>query len=334
MAIMNKITYKQIAQQLNISQATVTMVMNNRPGVSENTRQRVLAAALEAGYKPKSKNVDTVGSVALLIGDMEARGLVDNPYFSVICDTMHQTAISRHFTFSIKYVSRVEDIDDPSIDGYILLASVMSQDRIITFTKTKHPIVVLDNSKAFDYADTVVIDNENGIKKVMEHLISLGHRRVGYIQSDPALHNFTERFEAYKRHMNRCQYPISADDIINVGIDLQRIQLQVYEACKVKTSFPTAFIADNDFIALAAQSALRELGIVVGKDVALVGFDDIPFSKIADVPLTTVKTFNDELGKVSVERLIELIEKPSPPRKYTISTKLVIRDSTIKYAAN
>jgi len=175
--------------------------------------------------------------------------------------------------------------------------------------------------------DSVVPDNSGGIQKAFQHLTELGHTRIGYLRWARYLYNFDIRWVAYKTSMDTAGFPIQPHYVLEVPNGINQAAKVVGEYLDQTKDLPTAFLADNDLFALGAMAAFQERNLQVGRDISIVGFDDVSFAKLSAPPLTTVQVFNEEMGTAAVERLLDLIQMKTEPRLYTVSTKLCKRSS-------
>ena len=319
---------RELSQQLGVSVATVSMVLNNRPGISEETRARVLAAARESGYDierlaaapSKRKN-----ELILVIFKIHGRIIGASPFFSVLIESIERTAASEGHTLNIRYVSDRQEmiaVRDalPRDGGLILLGTELSAETITALAPLPAASVVLDNTCPCLPVNSVAIDNAGGITQAVEHLAELGHRRIGYLKSEIDILNFEECFAAY----------CSAADRLGLerGEVLTSTQEEIARRLEAGPLSTSAFVTDTDMIALQAINTFREHGLRLGEDISVIGFDDLPVTQINDPPLTSVRVFNDALGETAVRRVIDLIQNPDQPFQHIlVGTALKIRGS-------
>ena len=326
---MGNITMRELATALGVSTATISMVLNGKPGISDETREKVFAAVVASGYdteklgsSPRKKK----GGITLVIYKKHGRVVGDTPFFATLTESIERQANAEGYLLNIRYVSDKPDMAGLGGDGVLLLGTELENEDVAGFKRNGRPLVVLDNDLSLLPVNTISIDNAGGINMAAKHLISKGHRDIGYLKSAASIQNFSERYSAYLGALS--ENVLRAGDVIPLESSMDgayRDMSQWLERDKIKS---TAFLADNDFIALGAIRALREKGHRLGDDISVVGFDDLPFTRINEPPLTTIRVYNDELGAAAVDRIVELIRKPDQPfRHMRIGTELKERGS-------
>jgi len=196
---------------------------------------------------------------------------------------------------------------------------------ILSLKERGIPLVLVDYH--LKGVDSVVTDNEGGAYDAVTHLIKLGHRKIGFVCEWFGDLSFAERFEGYKKAL--ADYGIPFDE--NLAAEgAPRTSDSGYIAMKkvLEKAIPSAVFAANDATAIEAMQAIKEAGLRVPQDVAIVGFDASPLSPHTDPPLTTVQVFRHKMGVVAVQRLMELIKEPQQPSMLIqISTRLIVRES-------
>ncbi|HIC90131.1 MAG TPA: LacI family transcriptional regulator, partial [Anaerolineae bacterium] len=187
------------------------------------------------------------------------------------------------------------------------------------------PLVLVDNH--IEKVNSVVTDNTGGAHEAVSHLIRLGHRRIGFIAELLDDLSFAERFEGYKLALREHNLPY---DKALAAEGPQRQPESGYATMKrlLKRTDLTAVFAANDSTAAGAIRAIREAGLRVPEDIAVVGFDDGPIARHTEPPLTTMRVFRTRMGVMAARRLLELIEDPDqPPTQTVVFTQLIVRES-------
>ena len=320
---------RELSQQLGVSVATISMVLNNRPGISEETRARVLAAAKESGYdieKLAAAPSKRKNELLLVIFKTHGQIISGSPFFSVLIESIERTAASEGYTLNIRYTSNLQEmiaIRDalPRDSGLILLGTELSADIITALAPLPPAFVVLDNACSYLPVNSVAIDNRGGIAQAMTYLAEMGHRCVGYFKDAADILNFDERYAEYLASLARLG--LEQGELIHV-VSLSDPTAAPYQG-PLRAS---AFLADNDYTALKAVSALRERGLRLGEEHSVIGFDDLPFAQINEPPLTSVRVYNESLGETAVKRVIDLIHRPDQPCQHIlVGTALKTRGS-------
>ncbi|RLF23782.1 MAG: LacI family transcriptional regulator, partial [Thermoplasmata archaeon] len=213
-------------------------------------------------------------------------------------------------------------VKERRVDGVIFMGCDISKELILSLNDI--PLVLVDNH--LDGVNSIAIDNEGGAYKAVEYLIKLGYRKIGFIAERLSDLSFKERFEGYKAALKEYGLEYHAD-LVAEGLTPPE---HGYVAMKklLKRGTPPAVFAANDSTAAGAIKAIKENGLRVPDDIAVIGFDDGP-TALHTVPLlTTVRVFREKMARVAAKRLMELIENPDqPPIQLRLPTELVIRES-------
>ena len=332
---------KDIAERLNISQATVSLALNNRPGVSQETKEKVLKVTEEMGYNVNilSRNTSkNQKSIRFVIYKKQGLVVSDTSFFSALIEGIDQEARDNGYSLVITYLKEKENkaeikklVKEEPLGGIIVLATEAETQDLKIFDKLNVPVVVLDSYFRDAKYDTVVINNMQGSYQGTCYLLEKGHTSIGYLCGSIRINNFEERkdgfFKALKDHNiewnEKLAYPLEPT-MEGAYRDMARILETGYK-------LPTAFFSDNDIIACGAMKAFKEKGLRIPEDLSIVGFDDMPFSKIIDPALTTIKVYKQSMGRLAVKRLIERIEGDCEAFvKAEVNTELVERKSVLK----
>lgn len=340
--VVNPLTLKEIALALKVSPSTVSLVLNQKEGVSATTRSKVLAMLDENGYSlsPQRTVGENRGNIRFLKYTKHSLLVDGNEGFvSSIIDSAEREARKKGFNFIITSFGEdmIDEVfatlcEDP-LDGIIMLGTELEPKHYHYLEGLKIPFVVVDNHLKFYEADSIVMNNEDIVYMAIKHLAGLGHKHIGYLHSNINTGNFSERYCAYSKALNELGLEYNTSHIYSVGVTMQNAyesMLELLQQSGVK--FPSALFADNDTIALGSIKALKSNGYHIPNDISIIGFDDIPFCKMADPPLTTMKVPTEDIGKWTVRRLHYRINHPnSPVTKMQFGASLVCRESTQVY---
>lgn len=329
------VTIRDVAKRARVSVSTASRALNSSGPVKEETKARVSKAAKEINYTP---NAIARGLVTRKTGNIgfilpaSVKGGTSNPFYSRIFEGVEAETRERnyHLIFSILDENQ-EDlprmVKEKRIDG-VIFASKVSERFILQLEEREITLVLVDHAIEQGNVDSVVIDNFNGACKMVNHLLELGHRRIGFLRGPQDRPSFIQRFEGYKETLKKAG--LKYDEKIVWEADLDFNDAYKVMKKKIKTQpFPTAIFATTDIVILAAAKIIREEGLRIPEDVSLAGFDDILQAKQAHPPLTTIRVSKREMGRIAARKLFEnlngITKKPS---QTVILTELVVRDST------
>ena len=331
------ISAKELAKKLNISPATVSMVLNNKYGISDATRERVLNAAHEYGFdftKLDAKSSST-GIIQLIIYKKDGMVVSDTPFFSQLIEGINHGCTEQNFVLQITYFyenmptsEQIENINKSDCNGILLLGTEMSLEDFDCFSLFNKPIIILDtyfNELNYDF---VKINNVRGMYSAVEYLISNGFKNIGYLRSSYEISNFVERFDGYCKAMNKHAIPINTEYIHNLTPTADGAYSDMKKITELDTEFADAYVADNDLIASGSIRAFKENGIKIPEDISVIGFDNMPMCDILEPPLSTVDVPKQKLGIIAVYQLVKRIKNHDDIFTTTeISPTLYIRKS-------
>jgi LacI family transcriptional regulator len=332
---------KDIAEKLNISQATVSLALNDRPGVSQETKEKVLKATEEMGYNVNvlSKTSSRIQkSIRFVIYKKHGYVVSDTPFFSALIEGIDQEARDNGYNLVITYLKEKENkteikklVKEDPLGGVIILATEMNIQDLKIFDKLPVPVVILDSFFGDAKYDTVVINNVQGSYQGTKYLVDRGHTEIGYLCSSVFINNFKERKDGFLKALEDNKIDWNQEFVFHLEPTLDGAYRDMIHILESNPTLPTAFFSDNDIIAFGAMKALKEKGIKIPEDISVVGFDDMPFSGIIDPTLTTIKVYKQSMGRLAVKRLIERIEGDCEAFiKVEVNTELVERKSVMK----
>ncbi len=333
-------TIKDVAAKVGVSPSTVSRVLNDRPGISPQTRERVLQAAQELNYSPSiaARSLATartynVGCVGYKYGSTLPAGLRLNNVASGTLEGIDEE-LSRHgYHMLTTYVDKetVRSLNVPNmirqrrVDGLILNGPAFSPRFILQLRNLGLPIVLVDNLLNETAIDCVLCDNEKGAFQAVKHLIEHGHERIVFLSGPADWLSSRERAAGYRRALHEAglepHIVFMSNTIPDTGRQAMLTALEEYPDL-------TAIVAVNDATAVGAIHACQQAGCAIPDEVAVIGFDDEPWAQMHIPPLTTVRIHWHEIGIQAARRIVDLIERDSQvPLQMRLAVQLVIRQS-------
>jgi DNA-binding LacI/PurR family transcriptional regulator len=327
---------KDVAARAGVSLKTVTNVVHERPYVADHTRQRVLAAIAELDYRPSlvGRQLRGVRSNMLTL----AVPRVDEPYLGALAHAIIAAATVRGYTVLIDETGGrpaherevVEGYPGHGIDGVIFSPLALDPDRLAA-ASNRTPLVLLGEQLTDSPADYVAIDNEGSAREVVQHLLASGRHRIGFLGGQPnrPLRSATNAAEGARRRWPR--RGIAPRPSWQVYAErFTREEGQVL-AGRLITRVPKldALVCASDLLAIGALRTLRELGVRVPQDVAVVGWDNIVDGRYSSPSLSTVAPNLAALAEQTLDALIRRIEGDrTPGRNVLVPHELVVRESS------
>ncbi|MEO8230438.1 MAG: LacI family DNA-binding transcriptional regulator [Chloroflexota bacterium] len=305
-------TIRDVARQAGVSTATVSRVINGAGAARPQTRARVLAAAATLGYRPsavaRSLKLRTTRTLGLLVTDIQ------NPYYPEIVRAVEDAALERHLA-----VLLCNGADDPGredrylnllvdrrVDGIVIASSGLHERHGAWLARCSVPVVLV-NWAAGDLPLAAVLgDNRAGGRLATEHLLSLGHRRIGHLSAPARNAAASERLDGIRRALADAGLDPASLAVVEGDGRVAGGERAAIELLERKPDV-TGIVCYNDLTAIGAVRGLRARGRHVPADVSIVGYDDIALSAWVDPALTTIAQPTAEMGRWAVRRLGELI---------------------------
>ena len=330
----SKPTIKDVASEAGVSRQTVSRVINDKPGVSPDTRARVQAVVDELGYQPHAVARSLVTGRTLTLGCISPN-LVDYT-FACIIEGAQAEAKQQGYLTLIGSAPTVDDVDQlleemlrRQVDGLLVLNPHMDgRHRFFPPLAEKGMAVTyLKNTLKGDKISSVSCDNRQGGYQATRHLIDLGHQVVATIIGPDNEECTHDRLFGYHRALSEAS--VTSDPGLVVSGDWSATSgFRAAERLLTTQPPPSAIFAQNDRMAVGAIRALREAGLNVPEDVSVIGFDDIPLASYFDPPLTTVRQPMQECGRRAARLLIETVLNPDrAPEQILTESRLIERRS-------
>ncbi|MDO4339255.1 MAG: LacI family DNA-binding transcriptional regulator [Eubacteriales bacterium] len=327
---------KDIARELGVSPAAVSLVLNNKPGVGEELRNAIIhkIKELHCEYLFKEDNISS-GDIGFVVYRCIGSIVDEYPFFNYLLESINKCASEEGYKLNIFYLEQNMGTEELAMyfrqakcQGYIVYAVEMKEKDLKMFQKVKEPCVFLDNLFPGKELDVVSVDNYLGVSQAMEHLYKMGHREIGYIKSRIRIPSFQQRHEAYRDIMRKKGLPFRQEYQLEVGY----LEEETYKDAKLffseERKLPTAFFAENDLLACRIACVMKEYGIQVPDDVSVIGFDDRTICNYTQPKMTTVAIAKEDMGLAAIQTLLSRIRHEySGGRRTMISTKLMIRES-------
>ena len=331
---------RQIAKEAGVSLTTVSLVLNRKPGVGEQTRERVRQLLLENGYPVDAEKKASQGSICFLKYIRHSYLVNGNPGFvTQIMDAVERECRKHGYDLQVVTFSSPDEIElnelmsKSFIKGAILLGTELLPEDMGAFRDLGKPLMVVDNALAQFPVSTVTMDNRQAVFSAVEHLTELGYRRMGFLFNSIPSENDWERRYAFEKSVIYKGIPFEPELVFSIFPTMEGAYESVKALLERGVAFPPALVANNDSIAIGAMRALKESGLRIPEDISIVGFDGLPFSALAEPPLTTVNVSCRDIGYWAVRLLLEAIDgRMGAPCKMAVGTQLEVRGSTRRYS--
>jgi len=327
------VTISDVAEKAKVSRATVSHVINNTRYVSDETRHKVEKVISELGYRPN------VLARSLRSGQTHTLGLIvpdsSNTFFAEISREIEISAFEAGYSVILCNSNEdpqreklyIDVLTEKQVDGIILVSTCGQINTLRGLKKLQIPVALLDRDIKNLSLDTVLVDNKNGGLLATNHLISLGHQRIGFITGPSDANPSAERLTGYKQALRENGIPFEKELIRYGDFTAPSGRLKAIELISLSNP-PTAIFAGNDMMAIGVLRAATEKGLHVPEDIALIGFDDIELAAFTNPPLTTIAQPKLEMGKTITELLIQRIKNKERDVQFKmLPVSLIIRET-------
>lgn len=329
---MTTVTIKDVAALAGVSLATASRVLSGHPATSTEARARVSAAAEKLDFRPnaqaRSLRSTKTNVLGLLVSD------VRNPFFADLAHAVEQAALAAGYVILLGNANELEDqqnrfldtLIDQRVDGVIVAPQGDGKGSISSLLNRGIPTVFVDRTVDGVAVPSVTTDSRPGISQAVRHLAEQGHRRIGYIAGPQAISTGRERYSAFADALRGTS--LDQDPELTVFGDFQLASgaSATQQLLQLKDP-PTAILAADSPMAVGSVSKLHELGVQIGRDVALVAFDNINWFALLNPSLSVIAHSVEDMGRSAVDLLLRVIDGESPA-SISLPSELIIRDSS------
>jgi LacI family transcriptional regulator len=329
---------KDIAQMLGISATTVSLAINGRPGVSAETRRKVLELVNE---RDAAAMADARGDRSLLLVVHKQTGDVINdlPFFSNLAETVEAEAHRLGFPLTLVHYLPGQDFEEHlgyvrglGADGMVLEATELDEWHLSRYLGLGLPTVLLDGYFDLVAVDAVTLDDQTSMLRAYAHAAAMGHSDVGFLAGTPRINNFEHHLDGFRKGVRLFGHESANHPVIELPCQLEA----AYDAMRrflarppEGFAMPTCLIADLDNITVGAMRAVQDEGYVVPDEVSFIGYGNTSASLVCRPALTSTQINMYDSGRMAVQRLADMLDHPEPHAVSTtfVSSELVLRDS-------
>jgi LacI family transcriptional regulator len=329
-----QITIKDVAAHAAVSVATVSAVINGNKYVSPELAERVKASIAELGYErnslARSLKTQTSHTIGLIISD------ITNPFFTSIVRGVEDVANEHHYSLILgntdedlkKEMSYVRLLESKRADGLIVAVTTGSHEYLHAGSAHHLPLVSIDRSLFELGIDAVLVDNVAGARMAVEHLIALGHCRIGTVTGIAGITTTEERLAGYRQALEAHGIPFDPALVATADSRVEGGENGAMQLLTQPGERPTALFLMNGLMVIGALQALTKLGLRCPEDIALVGFDDFEWASVLHPQLTTVRQPTYEIGQMAAQFLFDRLEKRDrEARELRLRPQLIVRES-------
>ncbi|RQW18767.1 LacI family transcriptional regulator [Bacillus sp. C1-1] len=333
-----KVTMQVIADTVGVSKYVVSKTLNNKLGVSEATRQKILFTAKQLGYSkdgpsegpslPLETEIEN-GYILVVLPNYEYQS-ISYTYWGAVFQgiSLHIQSKKAGMIVITSEMDLSKKVDVPNLIGIITVGTVDEQ-TLLALSTYNLPIVTLDHEARIIRADSIFMDNLGGIERMTDHLIGLGHKQLLFVGNIHYSQSFYERWIGFRNSLEKADIPLTQGNqkILTIPYDdnMEANLQQHFEKLRIhSTDFPTAFVCANDHIARRMIVLLEQNGLACPTDISVTGFDSLEEDKHLSPALTTVQVLKQVMGRRAVDRLVWRAKN----RDYPSEKILIVGDIT------
>lgn len=327
-----KVTIDDVARAAGVSKQTVSRAINNKGDISPKTRARILALINEMGYRPnrmaQAMNTSRSHMVGLVVPD------ITNPFFPEIVRAVQDAAMENGYTTLVCNTENSSEIEvmnelmTHGIDGLITFTHRAKDATVKAFANRFGPMLIINREVDHPNVTSLMVDNVEGAELAVEHLVKLGHKKIGMLTTELESTSNTRRVQGYHQGLNKAGLPDDPELLVQADPTLAG----GYSAAQTLIGHRpdvTAIFAYNDLMAVGALRACRELGVMVPQDISVIGFDDIQIASMVTPTLSSIRVDKYQIGKLAFERIFSLIQDSTGTiETIKVRPKLMVREST------
>lgn len=322
-----------IADKAKVSPSTVSRALQNHPRIGKDTRKRIQALARKMDFVPSAVAKSLIANRTMTIGMVAAS--ISDPFMGRVVEGVEHVAIEAGFNVFIstsqnnlqRELGVMEMLQQRRVDGIIAISSHLTGRLNATKARIRVPVVMINEQEGPGVQNLVTIDDMHAAMRAMEHLIELGHRRIGYVGVSDRPRSNANRLKAYRRVLKVAGISYDPGLVYDSVAMTDHAQRGRDSLAMLRAGKATAVFCYNDMCAIGLIAACRQAGLRVPDEISVVGFDDIDVAQHAQPPLTTIHQPRFELGESAMRMMLGLLNG-EPQRNHIFSAELVVRQST------
>lgn len=327
---------RAVAALAKVSIATVSRTINGSPVVSEKLSKRVWQAIEHLNYFPNTHARTLVSGRSRLFGIIVEN--ITNPFFPELIQSFEEIAVANGYEILVSssnsdpavLTTCVRRMLERKVDGVAVLTFGEEEPVLDQLAFRDIPIVLAEFKLNDPKASTILLDYSTGIRAAVDHLVQLGHKKIGYLAGPHKLHSAVTRENDFQAAGQAAGLPLQKKWIIECDHTLKG-GVVGFSKLQSLPSRPTALLCSNDMTAIGVLRAAYLQGLRVPQDLSVIGLDDIDFAEFTLPPLTTIRLSRTDLARAAFEALRQQAEEPNKPgqkHEFLVSTSLVVRGST------
>lgn len=333
------VSLKDISVRCGVSVATVSKALNGHKDVSEATKERLIKAAKEMGYFPNSQaralKTNRTYNLGVMFLDEAGSGLT-HEFFARLLNSFKTEAESAGYDITFinrdmgsRKMTTYEHCKYRNVDGVIIACTDFTSQDVYEVINGDIPVVTIDHT--FECRSSVLSNNEQGIEELVEYVYSMGHKKIAYLQGNKSA-VAEKRLKGFLRSMAAKGLEIRQGWVLTADYHNPELTYKLTKKLLENDDRPTCIFMPDDYSAIGGYNAIKDMGLKVGEDVSVVGYDGIAYATLVSPKLTTYAQDTERIGREAAKKLIALIEQPQTTfhEVITVGGSLVKGESVAK----
>jgi len=331
-------TIYDVAKKAGVSISTVSRVLNSKVDVKEEKRQNVLKSIQDLDFKidPYARSLAEkhFNLIEVCFSWSSVKINLENEWYIALLNGINDVVQKEQYGLLINTISGVFDLEEVErrvarnmVNGLLMVSPYLKEDELAQIKKFKVPLVLVGCRVADNGADYVDSDNAKAVTEIVNHLLNLGNKKIACITGEVEISaNAADRLREFLQAMQLRGFSVPEEYVVQGDFSKDSGAAAMKKLLALKNR-PTAVFASNDWMALGAWDSIIQAGLKVGKDIALVGFDDIPQASMPPYSLTTIRQDFRAISTQATQMLIQKIKNPEgwKPRQVIVPTQLITR---------
>ena len=327
------VTIKDIAKAAGVSHTTVSRALNGNPAISTQTTKRIRDLAQQMGYTPSAVAQSLLSQRTLTIGIVVTS--IADPFFAQVVEGVENEASAAGYSVFLttshndpqREIQVVSTLHRRRVDAVIVTSSNVGGLYASELDQIQVPIVLINNQGEGKHLYSVSVDDQHGAKLATEYLISLGHRRIGYLGTHTRQKSNRRRLLGYQQALTEAGIELD-ESLVTMSEILIHVENEMLAFSTIMAAKPTAIVCYNDLMAIGVLNACRQHGVRVPEDMSVIGFDDIEYTTYVTPKLTSIRQPRYKMGELAMQMALALIADEQDVHNKMLRGELIAREST------
>ncbi|MBQ3761208.1 MAG: LacI family DNA-binding transcriptional regulator [Clostridia bacterium] len=322
---MGRIRLSDIAEAAGVSTASVSNALNHKMGINPEKAEEIRRLAAQMGYLVAEE--DKRKCMRFIVYKKHGKVVMDTAFFAQLFEGVQDECRRLSCDLIINHVRAGDDVSRLTDMPLLVLATEMDHGDLDPFRNVGHPVLLLDSDFRYEPFSNVTIDNCEAGYMAAKHLVAMGHRKIGFLDSALTFNNMEDRFAGFSQAL--AEHGLSPFSRVKLEPTVEGANRDMRAYLVKKPDLPTAFFAGNDIIAVGVSMALKKAGYRLPGDLSIIGMDDMPMCQVVEPTLSTIRVDKQRLGSTAVARLLQMMDGQTQVQRTRLGVGVIERDSVL-----